>query len=126
MVKELKILSIADLEQVDDIEEEVLPVPEWGGALRIRSLTKAAQGRIRRRATMKNGDLDVDKSQMWMLLEGIVEPKLAQKDFALLAKRNAGVVDRVIMAISRLSGITPDSQISAEAVDEAEAMFQEE
>jgi hypothetical protein len=123
---DVKFLTMADIEQVNDIVEETMEIPEWGGPVRIRSLTKAAQGRIRRKSTKRNGEIDVDKSQMWLLLEGLVAPKVAQKDFAVFYKRQTGVIDRILTAISRLSGITTESEIAAVAVDDAEATFPEE
>jgi hypothetical protein len=130
MEAQLRIITLEELAAVQDVETELVPVPEWGerAAVKIRGLTKAAQNRVRAKAILKgrNGQqdqVDQDKLDMYMLLEGMVEPALAPKDFDLLRRRQAGVIDRILLAICRLSGMTTGADLAQQAVEDAEALF---
>jgi hypothetical protein len=48
-----RILSVEDILTAPDIAEKVVEVPEWGGAVKIRSFTKARQIALRNEAMVK-------------------------------------------------------------------------
>lgn len=87
-----------------DTPEEVLPVPEWGGSVRIRGLTKRQQVDARARS-MVNGEVDVAESQMVLWMEGVIEPRFTREQMAALFEKNAGAVDRVLKRLLVLSGM---------------------
>lgn len=113
----LRILSVDDLISVVDTDEEVIDVPEWGGAVRIRSFSKNEQLQYRREAKDENGEIDNDKLEMLMLVHGIVEPKLTAEHVGVMRQKRAMTIDRVLKRILVLSGL------DAKSIAEAEKSF---
>lgn len=99
-----------------DTPEDTVLVPEWGGSVKVRGLTKRQQIDIRREA-MVAGEVDQEKVQMGIWLQGVVQPRFTPEQLGPLLEKNAGAVDRVLSAILGLSGMTE------EAVKEKEKMF---
>jgi hypothetical protein len=121
-----KMLSMEQILAAPDVVEEVVFVPEWGGSVRIRSLTKMEQQLIRRKATAKNptrtvavGQVDNDRLEMLMLVASVVDPPMEEKHVEALRAKATGPVERILRAILKLNGML------AEAATEAEATFQE-
>lgn len=102
------ILGAADT-QTDDVL-----VPEWGGKVKVIGLTKRQQVDIRR-ASMVAGDVDQEKVQQGIWLQGVIEPRFSEDQLGPLFDKNAGVVDRVIARILALSGMEDDSVKKKEA-----------
>ncbi|NOZ27960.1 MAG: hypothetical protein GXP39_07910 [Chloroflexi bacterium] len=119
MAGRVKILSVEQVLEAPDLEERVIEVPEWGGAVRIRSFSKATQQELRKKATVK-GEIDGDRLEMLMFIHGVVDPAFTEEHYELLRKKSAGAIDRVLRAILELSGLT------REAVEEAKRSFPEE
>lgn len=87
-------------------------VPEWGGAVKIKGFTRAEVKAMRRQATvtkMVDGkpveDLDTDKLEELLFLDGLVEPKLTLDHWVELQNRTAGGVEKVLQAITKASGL---------------------
>ena len=51
-----KILTVEDILTAPDIQEKVVEVPEWGGAVKIKSFTKARQLQLRSQAVDTKGE----------------------------------------------------------------------
>lgn len=109
-----RILSIEDILAAPDTTEEIVDVPEWKGAVKVRGLTKQQQVDIRNRA-MVNGAVDEMRAQMFLWLEGVVEPVFEEHQFAALWQKNAGAVDRVLKRVLVLSGMAEGALKAAEA-----------
>ncbi len=108
-----RILSWDDILAAPDTPEEVIEVPEWKGAVRVRGLTKAQQVDIRERGTI-NGQVSEQHVQMYLWMEGVLEPKVEEHQFAQLWQKNAGAVDRVLKRVLELSGMAEDTVKKAE------------
>src|SRR5678815_5108153 len=64
-----KRLTVADILAANDILEEDIEVPEWGGSLRIRAFTKARQQELRRMATDPHtGRIDNEKLELQIFI----------------------------------------------------------
>lgn len=94
------------LATVDTRKDEV-PVPEWDTSIQVIGLTKRQQLDIRTRSLVE-GETDEEKVQMFMWLEGVVEPKFTEDQLPGLFEKNAGPVDRVLKRILELSGMKPE------------------
>lgn len=114
--REPKILSVSDILDAADLAEEVVEIPEWGGAVRVRALTLEEQLAISKAATV-NGEADVERAGLLSLLHSIVEPKFSEEHLVLLGKKNGRAVLRVLKVVQRLSGL------SEEVVKQAKATF---
>lgn len=110
-----KILNKEDILQVRDVKIEQVDVPEWGGAVFVRSITAAERGQIEAAAatfkekkgrddsfartfTVKFASLAICDENGARLFE--------DKDIALLQQKNASAVSRIAAAAQRLSGFT--------------------
>lgn len=113
-----RILTLEQVLEAPDLEEREVEVPEWGGSVKIRSFSKAAQQDLRRKAMVKN-ELDTDRLEMLMFIHGVVEPQFTEEHYEALRQKSAGAIDRVLRAILELSGLT------REAVDQAKRLFPE-
>ena len=82
---------------------ELMPIPEWGCAIRVRGLSKREQQDIRKEA-MRGNELDPDASEMLTFMTGVVEPKFERKYYGQLIEKSSGVIDRVLKKIISLSG----------------------
>jgi hypothetical protein len=118
--KEPRLLTWEDIIAADDIASMTLDVPEWGGAVRLRTFTKNVELEMRAKARAPDGSVDSEKLEMLMLVYGVVEPELTYDMVPHLRTKNAAVIDRIlgeIVGLNRLGG---------DAIDTAVAAFQEE
>lgn len=111
---ELKILSKDQVLDADDLIEEIVPVPEWGGAVKVRSFTKGKTIEIDERATVED-EIDPRRVQMFAFLEGVVEPQFGLEDQERLKEKSAACFDRVVTRIFTLSAQGRKAQESAES-----------
>jgi hypothetical protein len=109
-----KILSVEDILTAPDIQERVVEVPEWGGAVKIKSFTKARQIQLRAQAIDPKGEVDSERMELLMFVEGVVEPKFGAEHIDLLKGKSASAMDRVLSAILDLGGLTPERQAEME------------
>jgi 2,4-dienoyl-CoA reductase-like NADH-dependent reductase (Old Yellow Enzyme family) len=112
---EPRLLTEEDILAVDDIETEVVPVPEWGGSVRLRGLSLDEVLEARKGATGDTAAMSVR-----LLAAAFAEPKLSEAAVAALGRKSASVVTRLLQVATRLSGI------DAEAVQRSERTFRTE
>jgi hypothetical protein len=94
--------------QAQDLKEELIPVPEWGGEVRVRSFTLAQRLHVLSLAD-RNGTIDAKRAEALTFIEGVAEPKFSMADYdALCAKSNAPIA-RINARIMALSGIGGDA-----------------
>lgn len=111
-----KMLSAEAILAVNDLVEEVVEVPEWAGAVRVRAFTKALQQQMREEARI-GGEVQNDRLEILMLIYGMVEPQFTPEQCELLRRKHAGALDRVLDRILTISGL------KAEAVEVAKRKF---
>lgn len=109
-----KILSVEDILTAPDIQERVVEVPEWGGAVKIKSFTKQRQIQLRAQAVDGKGEVDSERMELLMFIEGVVEPRFSAQHIDLLKEKSASAMDRVLSAILDLGGLTPERQAEME------------
>lgn len=93
----------------DDFEYELVPVPKWGGEVRIRSLTGEQRSRLG-----KNGQTALSYDALVCSM-GIVNdagvPMYTEAEVSSLAKKNTTILDDLANRILALSGMTVEAQI---------------
>ncbi len=116
--------------------EELLGLPDAQDTAEV--VTIAGLGTVKLRAISRKehremvddcgvGDKwDGERWEILLLQHSVVEPQLTYDQAAKLRLKASGPVGDLIGACARLSGLTDRGQISKEAVDEAEATFQQE
>ena len=113
MATQLRILTADEIYAADDIEERVVPVPQWGrdAGVRIRALSQKQAGELRKRASRTNMvtkqvEIDNDTLEALLFVEGVVEPKFTLTDYARLQDKSMaamGLIQREILDISGMS-----------------------
>lgn len=111
-------LTLDQIREADDIERKELPVPEWGGTIEIKSLTKGEHQECRAKS-MKKGQVDADLLEINLLVAGVADPTLSKEDAGILQRKNAGVVERIMREILKLS------KLDADAVSETDRSFRD-
>lgn len=111
-----RILSADEILSCSDLVDEVVDVPEWGGAVKVRSFSKAVQQDVVK-VSQVAGELDNDRFAMEMFIHGVIEPRFTEDQYELLRAKASSAINRVINVIMRLSGL------NEEAVDTAKEKF---
>jgi hypothetical protein len=110
---DIKILSVEDISQVVDRAEQVLDVPEWGGAIRLKAWSLTERDRVMALATDSgrvDGKLDAVKLVHLSVIYGVAEPKLTEET---ISGKAWPVIDRIAQAVMALNGLTQGVTLSA-------------
>ena len=112
-------LSIDAIRAANDLPSEVVEVPEWGGAVLVKGLTKGQATALFEACTVDGepGDdgkpgpkvIDPKKLQDELLLACVAEPKLTREDLAILEEKANGPVNRIQRACVRVAGLAPEA-----------------
>lgn len=121
----LRILTADDIWAAKDIEERTVEVPQWGGAVRIRTFSKRQFNLLMSKAQHKNartGQMDTDNELLEALAftEGLIEPKFTLEDYERLIDKSAAAMTVITKAILDASGF------SEQAVAEAKKSLEPE
>lgn len=113
---EIRILTLDEIEQVDDLPEKVVAMPEWGKdvGVKIKALTKQQQIDIRKQATV-NGEVNVDEADLLAIVESVIEPELTREQVGLLKTKNANAIDRLTTELAMLNGLDKEALEALEA-----------
>lgn len=111
-------LTKGDILEAQDIEQEVVAVPEWGGDVLVRGLSGAARDKYEsgiltkdKKGRVKGTDLADMRAKMVAL--SVVDEKSGQllfsaRDVQALSGKSASALNRVFEVAQRLSGLTDD------------------
>lgn len=106
--------TAAEILATQDAATEDVFVPEWDTMVTVIGLTKRQQLDIRNKSIV-NDEVDFEKSQAMLFLEGVVDPRFTEDQLPALFEKNAGAVDRVLKVVLRLSGMQPEDVRKREA-----------
>jgi hypothetical protein len=108
----MAILSIEQILAADDIPSEVVQVPEWGGEVKVRGLSRAAFDAITKAAEViipatgpgqqPTTGRDDDKFAEHLFLACVIEPKFSEEHLELLKDKSVAALNRVYEAIGRV------------------------
>lgn len=107
----LPIATVEDLLGVpSDLVEDVVNVPEWGFAVRIRSLTAAQSAKVRAIGVDQSGNkpkIDFAALEKAQFQLGVIEPKLKPADVNALHQKSGPGFAHVLKALDEISGTDP-------------------
>ena len=111
-----KILSKSDILESADLRVAIVEVPEWGGSVRVRSLTgterDAFESTLVRLIDGKRVP-DLENLRAKLLAATIVDERDQQlftvSDLSALGRKSAVALDRVFVAAQRLNGLQADA-----------------
>ena len=94
----------------DDLGFEVVPVPEWGGSVRIRALSGVERDRFEAEISGNGKKLRLDNVRAKLVATCAVDadgqPLFAKADLGALGRKSAAGLNRVFEACQQLSGLT--------------------
>ena len=93
---DLAILSLDAILGVDDLPEKTVPVPAWGGSVRLKALSHGQMLDAQKAATGPDGDVDAAEYDMQILALALVEPKVTREQLGQLRQKNHSVLRAVI------------------------------
>lgn len=113
--EQVRILTADDLTKVVDRKEELYEVPEWGGALKLRSLSLSQRDEMMGKVTDNgrvDGKVDPVRIVRELVLYGVAEPPLTAE---FLADKSYEVIDRIATAVMALNGMDKAAGLTASA-----------
>lgn len=114
---EIRIASIDEvLATADKLPERTIAVPALGAGvgLRIKAFTQGQLQNIRERAKdRRTGDINADRLEILMFIEGVITPKFTMAQAEALRGVNASVINTVNTGIMELSGMLQQSSETA-------------
>lgn len=111
------LLSLDDILAADDIQAEYVDVPEWGGRVRVVSLTGEERGKVFAAIRLHGKQIKDDDEAMALFYARIIAASLidetgkhiaGQSKAEALTKKNAAALNRVYRVCARLSGISDE------------------
>src|SRR5262245_51995035 len=120
------ILTADEIWAAKDLEERTVMVPDWGGAVRIKTFSKRLADSMRKRATTtdrftKQDTINNEMLEALLFVEGVVEPKLTLEDYERLLEKSAANVGIVLRAILDASGLSQLATTEATKSPEVES-----
>ena len=110
LVGDIKVLSAGEIATALDRTEEVFPVPEWGGAVKLRPLSLAQRDELTKLSTI-DGQSDGQKIIRLLVLYGVSEPPLTDE---ILKEKAYAVVDRIARRIMELNGLNKEASLTVD------------
>ncbi len=103
----------------NDIQEEIVEVPEWGVKVLVRGLTGEARAKILSGATDLSGKIDYKKMYASLLIYSVFdpdtkEPVFEETDRDALLKKSATAIDRIVNVAMKLSGLGKEAEAQLE------------
>jgi len=116
------ILNRAAILAANDLATVTVDVPEWGGAVIIRSMTGAQRDAYETSLMTKDssGRYSVDTENMraklviFTAVDETGSPLFTPDDLPALASKNAAVIERLFVAAQRINGLSKDAVADAE------------
>lgn len=115
--EEFPAADLASILSVNDKAEEWVPIPEWKMRVKVTSISKADQVKLRKQALVR-GQVDTTRMEQLLFVYGLAEPKITSEHIDRLFEKQSGAVDRILNAIFKISGML-------NTTEDAEADFQE-
>lgn len=117
----MAILSKAEILGAVDIRTEDVPVPEWGGTVRVSLMSGLARDKLLERAG--TGSIPVSQYQASILVATVVsedgQALFDADDVELLRRKSKLALDRVFDAAMRLNALGDEAKDDAEKNSEA-------
>lgn len=110
----MDLLNGAAILDADDLDTRDVPVPEWGGTVRVRGLTGAERDAFEMRMAVARqaGDLEgVDfraATAGRCMIDENGDRLFTDRQLPQLARKSAAALDRVFDVVSALSGLNDD------------------
>lgn len=103
-------LSRDDILNCSDLKSEIVDVPEWGGQVKVATMTARARDQFEASITRSGGGLDMKNVRAKLAVATLVDdsdqPLFTESDLEGLGQKSCAALDRVFAAAQRLNLIT--------------------
>lgn len=107
-------LTFTQIKEADDIATVDVEMPEWGGKVKVRSMTARERSLLHKLVSSQGDNFSIESANKFALLTGIVEPKLTQEEVELiLSEKSGAAVERIVKAFNKLSGLSEEAVLEA-------------
>lgn len=103
------ILSVEAILEVSDVTEKTVPIPEWNGAVVVKSITKREMTAIKNSAKNDSGDLDEDLFEKYITIAGLVKPQIDEAVYERLLDKSFSAMTKITQAILGTSNVTKEA-----------------
>jgi tartrate dehydratase beta subunit/fumarate hydratase class I family protein len=100
---------------VQDITQETVEVPEWGGSVYVRGMTGTERDAFEQKILVQKGkkrEANMDMFRAKLIAYSVCDEKgellFAEEDIEALGKKSASALQRIFDVAMRLSGLSPD------------------
>ncbi len=107
------ILNKSQIQSVSDLETKDIEVPEWGGIVRLKSLTGAARDRFEASCMSgqgKNTSVNMENMRAKLVAQSAIgedgNPLFTEEDVKWLGEKSAKALNRLFTAAQQLSGLS--------------------
>ena len=111
-------LTLQQIVDADDMDFEVIEVPEWGGKVKLGSMTAgdrdAYEVAIYRSREKGGEEAALENVRSRLVAAALIEPKVSKGQVVKLAKKNARIVNQLFDAARRLNGISAEDAAELE------------
>lgn len=108
-----KLLTRDQILEAEDLEQEVVEVPEWGGSVLVRGMTGIERDAFESslvKGKGKNASVNMQNIRAKLVAASVVDQDgqklFNDQDVHALGKKSAAALDRVFAVAQRLSGVT--------------------
>lgn len=107
----MPLLNRDEILAADDVKFETVPVPEWGGEVRVRAITASARDTFEQAAYAAHRDkkplVNIRARMAAMCIVGEDGNQLfSESDIDALGKKSAVAMDRVYAAVAKLNALS--------------------
>lgn len=106
------LLSAEEIRAASDVAEAIVDVPEWGGSVRLHSITMDEAQRLTARLP-KTGDDEADRMAQAKVLLVACCDSFSESDVAWIGEKNPVILGRLMRRIAPLVGMTDDEVMAA-------------
>ncbi len=104
------LLSKKDILAKDDLKVEIVEVPEWGGSVRVSTMSAFSRDRFEAAIAKIGGGIDMHNIRAKLAIATIVDdnnqPLFNEHDIEKLGQKSCAALDRVFAAAQRLNLIS--------------------
>lgn len=111
----MALLSRGQILAAEDMPTEIVDVPEWGGSVKVKTLTGAERDAFEARGIIgrgRNREVNIQNIRARLVVETVVDddcqPLFSRADINALGRKSSKALDRVFNAAMRLSGISEE------------------
>ena len=100
-------MSKEDILAIDHITEQEVPVPSWGGSVRVRSISHREMKKIKKEIEKHNGDNEdatEDDVEKFIFLRGVIQPSFTEEEYEHLLDKSTNSITTILNAILGTSG----------------------